>query len=123
MLTLLLLLWHQKYYREEKNYTLSRKIIINNVWSTSGYDRYMGMQNGTKLEESLDWILIFTFNFNIIHSLSLLCFLQGSHSIAMFAAHSLVNVITTYISGIHAYKYRRLLLYYYCMLMHSDMSS
>ena len=49
------------------------------------------MQNGTKLEEWSGQI------FDIIHSLSLYMLVQGSHSIATFAAHALRDsIIATY---------------------------
>ena len=55
--------------------------------------------------------LIFTFNVDIIHSLSLYIMLvQGSHSIAMFAAHTLRDLIATYISGVSAYKLNNIII-------------
>ena len=48
----------------------------------------MGMQNEIKLDDQARF-LIFTFNFDIIHNLSLYMLVQRSHSIAMFAAHAL----------------------------------
>ena len=65
------------------------------------------MQNGTKLEEFnyQAGFAIFTFNLDIIYSLSLYVLLQGSHSIAMFATHvhalrecnNIIIIIATYI--------------------------
>ena len=48
-----------------------------------------GHAEWNKTRRMIGWIFYFTFNVDIIHSLSRYMLLQGSHSIAMFAAHAL----------------------------------
>ena len=50
-----------------------------------------------------DWagFLIFTFNVDVIHSLSFHVLLLGSHSIAMFAAHTLCESNSPHIHPVY----------------------